>query len=56
MLGRGDRELFDWMSGRLDEGADKVKMTLYAGKEIDENGPAEQADYIQLGEPFEIEF
>lgn len=56
MLGRGDTELFDWMSGRLDEGTNKVTMTLYARKEIDENGLVEQAGYIQLGEPFEIEF
>ena len=39
---------------RLDDEAETVTMTLYAIKELDEDGLTGN-DYVQIGEPFEIE-
>lgn len=39
---------------RLNEEAETVTMTLYARKELDEDGQAVR-DYVQIGEPFAIE-
>ena len=39
---------------RLDEEAETVTMTLYARKDLDENGQAVH-DCVQIGEPFVIE-
>lgn len=54
MLNRNHNEAPEETPNRLDEEAETVTMTLYAIEELNEDGLPGN-DYVQIGEPFEIE-